>query len=357
MDDASTADGTTASSPWRGSRRRTTRRAASALLTGVGGIVGQGILKCLSGTPYRTVGADASELAVGLYASDRGYVIHPVRHPLYIEQLMAICLQERARYVFPGLDMELPVLAGAAGRFRRKGIIPIISSAEVIDLGDDKLATAGFLKSHDLPAPRTLDLAVDPPSDLPLPLVLKPRRGGSRSQGVHIVRSPKELAYRLDTIEARTYVAQEYLEGDEYSAGSITFDGRCRGVMIMRRTLRDGDTHKAFVVRDSMLESFIHRVAELLQPFGPCNFQFRVRGGIPYIFEINPRVSGGACLRALAGFNEPLMTLDFLEHGKRPTYQIRPLAVLRYWKEFVVDEARIDEARREGCVNGGGRAL
>lgn len=117
----------------------------------------------------------------------------------------------------------------------------------------------------------------------------------------------------------------------------------------MRRILRDGDTYKAFVVRDPMLEAFVMDVANRLQPFGPCNFQLRVRDGVPYIFEFNGRCSGTTYCRALAGFNEPKMIADLILKRTPPSFQVRPITVLRYWKELVVENETVAvcEATRE----------
>src|SRR5262245_45104303 len=80
----------------------------TVLLTGVGGIVGQGILKCLADSPYRTIGIDASALAAGLYASDRGFLVPRVEDPSYFDFLLDLCKREKVRYIFAGLDLELP---------------------------------------------------------------------------------------------------------------------------------------------------------------------------------------------------------------------------------------------------------
>jgi len=329
----------------------------TVLVTGVGGIVGQGVLKSLADAPCRLIGADASEWAAGLYASTRGYLVPPAKDPAYVDRLLAICASERVGFLFPGLDMELPILARAAGRFREAGVVPILSSPDIVDLADDKLETARFLVSHGFPAPRTRELAGGIPWELGFPLVLKPRKGGSRSCGVFTVASEEDLRFRLEKIDVANYVAQEHLGGDEFTCGTITFDGRCHGVIVMRRTLRDGDTHKAFVVRDAVIESHVRAVAEALNPFGPCNFQLRMRGGTPYIFDINPRTSGTTYCRTLAGFNEPLMTLNFLERGLPPSFEIRPISIFRYWKEMVVEHPQVDDARRTGMVRDSGRRL
>ena len=329
----------------------------SVMVTGVGGIVGQGIIKCLANSPYPVVGLDASETAVGLYAVPKGYIVPASKDPAFIERLLDICAAESVRYLFLGLDMELPIIARAAARFRKAGVIPIVSSPSVIDLADDKLETVRFLQSQGLPAPRTSDLADGYFREFGFPLVLKPRRGGSRSQGLFIVPDEQELRYRLGMIDRSNCVVQEYIEGEEYTCGTINFDGTCHGVMVMRRTLRDGDTHKAFVVRDPVIEAHVRKVAEILKPFGPCNFQLRLRDGIPYIFEINPRCSGGSYIRALAGFNEPLMALDFLEHGTPPAFDIRPVSIFRYWKEIVIESQKVEEVRLTGAVRNNVRGL
>jgi carbamoyl-phosphate synthase large subunit len=323
----------------------------SVVVTGMGGIVGQGVYKCLQGTRYRVIGVDASEHAAGMYAVPRAYIVPRSKDPRYVDRLLEICALEKARYMFMGLDMELPIIARAAPRLRKAGVIPLVSSPSVIDLADDKLETIRFLQSQGLPAPRTSDLADGYFREFGFPLVLKPRKGGSRSVGVHIVRNEHEFQTALAQIDRTNTVAQEYIDGDEFTCSALTFDGRCHGVMVMRRTLRDGDTHKAFVIRDSVIENFVFKVAELLKPFGSCNFQLRMRNGTPFIFEINPRVSGGTCIRAKAGYNEPLMTLEYLDRGIAPSYEIRPLSIFRYWKEIVVESSRVEDLRRTGTTD------
>jgi carbamoyl-phosphate synthase large subunit len=120
----------------------------------------------------------------------------------------------------------------------------------------------------------------------------------------------------------------------------------------MKRVLRDGDTYQAFVVRDAIIESCVRAAAEALQPFGACNFQLRVRDSVPYIFEINARCSGTTYCRTLAGFNEPLMIADYLVHGRQPAFEIREITVLRYWKELVVRNDRIEMLRQAGSIDG-----
>ena len=54
----------------------------------------------------------------------------------------------------------------------------------------------------------------------------------------------------------------------------------------------------------------------MIQSRGPINIQGRVRDGVLMPFEINPRFSASAYLRALAGFNEIDILLSYLISGE-----------------------------------------
>jgi carbamoyl-phosphate synthase large subunit len=306
-------------------------------------------LKALQNTGYRVIAADGEVLGTGLYTTGKGYVIPYANSPLFVARLLEICEENGVQLVFPGLDAELPVLARHRADFSKIGVTVVVSNESVVRICDDKLATANFLKEQGLPFPQTsrfCDFACDAVS---FPLILKPKLGGARSHGVRVLRTGAELAEARAKLDGAALVAQEMIEGPEYTCGTLTLNGRCAGAIVMRRILRDGDTYKAFVVRDPMLEAFVMDVANRLQPFGPCNFQLRVRDGVPYIFEFNGRCSGTTYCRALAGFNEPKMIADLILKRTPPSFQVRPITVLRYWKELVVENETVAvcEATRE----------
>jgi carbamoyl-phosphate synthase large subunit len=121
----------------------------------------------------------------------------------------------------------------------------------------------------------------------------------------------------------------------------------------MRHTLRRGETHKCFSVRDERIEACVRDVMELIKPHGPCNVQLRVRDAVPYVFEINARCSATTAAQALCGFNEPLMIADWLTQGVAPRYEIREATVLRYWKELLVDNEDAAELGERGMLHRG----
>jgi carbamoyl-phosphate synthase large subunit len=322
------------------------------IVTGVGGGVGQSILKSLQGSGYRVVGVDADATATGLYAVDRAYRIPRASSSDFVDRLIDIARSENASLIFPGLDPELPVFAASAQRFRAQGVQVAISDPEVVRISDDKLATTQFLEANGFPSPRTCLLRDALEAALPYPVVLKPRTGGSRSQGVFIAHTPDEVRRLSVSLPAENYVAQELITGDEYTCGSVNFHGRCYGVITMRRILRDGDTYKAFVHKDPNLSSFVASMMEALEPFGACNTQLRVRDGVPYTFEFNARSSGTTYCRSLAGFNEPVMIANYLLRNVEPRSEPQELTIFRYWKEMAIDNARIAAMTQSGEISG-----
>lgn len=315
-------------------------------VTGAGGGVGQSIIKALQDSDYEVVALDSHALATGLYAVRRSYVIPRPEDEGFVDRVLAICRDENCRLLFPGLDTELPVLASAADQFTEAGTIPIVSRPDVVALSDDKLATFEALSCHGIGVPATVDLAGRSLVDVPLsfPFVLKRRRGGSRSRDVHVIQDLRDLrSLETRAVDASLFIAQEYIEGDEFTCGSVNLDGACQGVIVMRRQLRDGDTYKCFTVSDATIEAEVRKAMNAIQPFGACNVQLRVKEGRPYIFEINARCSGTTAARALSGFNEPRLIADYLCRGIAPTYTITEQTILRYWQELVVPNALIDE--------------
>ncbi len=319
------------------------------LVTGVGGGIGQSILKALRGTKYEVVGIDSKVDAAGLYMVNNAYTGKNHNEEGYIDRLLEVCKKEECKYLFPGLDVELEPLSRNKQKFINIGTVPIVSDEKVIKLSNDKYALYEFLKENGFPFIKTAK-SYDDIGELGMrfPLVLKPKIGGHRSKDILIVNNYGESMWGKCWHD--NLMAQEYIEGGEYTCGSITFDGKVYGTIAMRRKLRDGDTYKAYVEKHRIINAFLCRLLEKIKPFGPCNVQLRMKDNIPYVFEINARCSGTTAARALAGFNEPEMTCKFLE-GIVPEYDIKQIVILRYWNEQVVTYEEIGEMKYEGYIN------
>lgn len=330
-----------------------TSRTLSIAVTGAGGGVGQSIAKALGHTDYRIVGMDAEPLATGLYAVPSSYIIPYAREERFIGRLLQICEKENCRLLFPGYDVELPVLSRNVHRFEAIGTRVIVSSPDVVEASNDKFRTYTVMRRLGVPIPRTVDLtSYVPGSDLPmsLPFILKPRIDGARSKDVYLIQDEKTFRTLENdpALGINRFIAQDFIEGDEYTCGTVTLEGRHIGTIVMRRILRNGDTYKCFTVRDRRIEEAIEKIVGGIDPVGPLNVQLRVKDGVPYVLELNARCSGTTAARALAGFNEPKMVADFYLKGMEPTFSVAEISVLRYWKELVVENPAIALMRELG---------
>lgn len=326
-------------------------------VTGAGGGVGQSVIKSLYDTDYEIVALDGEELGTGLYAAPRAYRIPYAKSPEFIDRIMDICRNEECKLLFPGLDAELKPFSENRERFAAIGTTVVVSDPAVVEISDNKLVTYDQLIPYGISVPVTLNLArfISQPVAVSFPLIIKQQVGGARSKNVFLLKKQAELDDFLQRTDIRfaDYVLQEYIEGDEYTCGTINLDGRCEGVIVMRRILRDGDTYKCFSVKNEVIENEVRKVMDAIKPFGACNVQLRLRDGKPYIFEINARCSGTTASRTLCGFNEPKMIADYLLQGIKPVYDIKELTILRYWKELVVENERVDEMKRNNNLNSG----
>lgn len=322
-------------------------------VTGVGGGVGQSILKSLEDSGYNIIALDGELLGTGLYTANRSYHIPYANNPEYIETLLDICKKEEISLLFPGLDAELMPLSLNREAFKAIGTTVIVSRPEVIKISDDKQETYNKLTTAGVSVPLTFPFTDFIPEESDFPLIIKQQVGGARSKNIYLARNKKEWDTAKVKIaeNAKDYIVMEYIEGDEYTCGTINLNDTCKGVIVMRRILRDGDTYKCFSVKNTVIESEVRKVVEAIKPFGACNVQLRMREGKPYIFEINARCSGTTASRTLCGFNEPKMIADYLLKDAEPQFVIKEQTILRYWKELVVSNGAVDNLKADRCLD------
>ena len=310
------------------------------LVTGVGGGAGQSVLKALRMAGFEDVLAfDSSPLAAGFYFGYPGVVGFEALHPNYTDHLLKIAIENQIDVIFPGHDIELKTLSKVVDLFHNNDIEILVSDSRVIDICDDKLKTAQFLESAGFDYPQTQTF-----HDFKWegrPVVLKPQFEGARSKDTYVAQDFEEFKRFSSFVNPQNCVVQEYIGGDEYTCGSIFMNDTLLGVISMKRFLRNGDTYKAFSIKSEPINEFVGQVVTELKPFGACNVQLRIRDGKPYVFEINPRCSGTTAARALVGFNEPSVILNYLKTKQYQEIHYEEATILRYWQEVKVANSAI----------------
>ncbi len=324
------------------------------LITGIGGNVGQGVLKSLrSGQkPFHIVGIDMEMLSAGFSLVDSHYQTPRTGHPDFPGALKSIAQKEELEAIYVCSPSELEFFATEKQELEHElGVSVFVNPLEVIRVGSDKLHTANFLRDAGLPFPETV-LSADAEGVEVLierygfPLIAKPRAGFS-SRNVFVVNSRAEIA-AVATL-APDLIVQRYLPDpqSEFTAATLSgSDRKVRALIILRRDLLQGTTYRTELIVDKNLSDQVVRIVETLGAIGPCNLQFRLLGETAYVFEINPRFSGTSGIRHLYGFNDCEMIFDLLRLGleiRQP--ELRPAVVLRYWNEVCIPDASFQDLR------------
>jgi carbamoyl-phosphate synthase large subunit len=231
-------------------------------------------------------------------------------------------------------DLELLLISQNQGRFRAIGVLPVISSPEVIRICLDKWETFSFLAAHEIATARTyltLDEAKDAlaQGEVAFPLMVKPR-WGSASLGVERVADTEELelVYALATMrQARvrgteprdadlpTVVIQERLGGQEHGVDVVNdLEGRYVATFARRKLLmRSGETDRAIAVQRPELELLGQALSAALTHVGNLDCDVFVEGPRCSVIDMNPRFGGGYPFAHAAGANLPAALLAWAE--------------------------------------------
>jgi carbamoyl-phosphate synthase large subunit len=358
----------------------------SVAVTAVGGGVGESVLRALrlSSLPLRIIGFDVNPWSAGLYTCDKGYTIPHSESPSFLERLLEIIRQEKAKVLIPGSDPEVVVISRARERFISSGIFPVTGSAESVRLCRDKLAGYKFFKEHGIPFARTVPAGEAPAlaDEVGFPLIVKPA-SGSASRGITIAFDKEQLKRQL---AGGGKIAQEYLipqswrkkrheltrqdvyqgsilvQTDEISI-QIVYDhqGNMLGKFTSCNVLRDGVPMLIDPMTIPQAEEIALIMATLLVEkgfAGPCNLQCKMTEVGPIFFEMNPRFTGITAVRAAMGFNEVeavlrRLLLDEPLREVKERLKVPPdLICSRYITEAVIPRQDLETLKKQGSVEG-----
>lgn len=313
------------------------------LVTGAGGPAAVTLIQALE-AGYDVVAADIDPVAVGLYLvpASRRVLLPRGDAPEFTERLLTAVREHRIDLLVPTVDVELPHVAAAEGRFRAAGARVLVESEATLALCLDKAR----LVEHCAPlvrVPRTLvlDATTTPQAVAALgeTAVLKPRRGAG-GRGVEVRTDlPHALeagALRLDG----TLIVQEHLPGEEFSIDVLARpDGHVVAAVPRRRDKVDsGIAVAGRTVADPALVDFGLGVARAIGARGVVNVQAkRAVDGAPGLLEVNPRFPGTMSLTRAAGIDMPLLAVRGALGETLPDHlDFREVAVVRHWADVVV---------------------
>ena len=255
----------------------------------------------------RVLTTDVNALSPAVLVADQAFRVPLASDPAYLLSVEHICREEGVGLLVPTIDDELEIIGAARDRFDASGTMVAACSAETAAICNDKHQTSLHLRQCGIAAAASW-LPGHVPPDQPMPLFVKPRRGRG-GIGAFAVRTRRELDFFLEYVEDA--VVQEYLDAPEYTVDVLCNRGRPLAIVPRERVVvRAGVMDRGRTVRSQALIDLARACAAALEFHGAINIQCRMVAGVPTVFEINPRFSGGIPLTIEAGADFPRMLVQ-----------------------------------------------
>jgi carbamoyl-phosphate synthase large subunit len=273
--------------------------------------------------------------ASGMVAADRSYVVPLAEQDEHTERLVEICTDEEVGLLCSLHDWEGPFLAASLDLFRSVGVIPVVSSPEVIDVCLDKKATVEFCRANAIRIPATWSTPDEAVASMLrrealYPVIIKPRFG----------QGSIELYTAEDEVELRSYTSlvkrrlskyasnglladriggdlliQSFIWGEEYGLDVINdLQGRFVTCFVKRKiAMRAGETDIAETVECPELEALGRRIGSALGHVGVLDVDIIIDDHGPCLLEMNARFGGHYPFAHMAGANIPAALLAWAE--------------------------------------------
>lgn len=310
------------------------------LITGIGGNVGQGILRILTTLPYhlRLIGTNTDLISAGNHLCDAVYKVPFAKNKNYITQIQVICSREKINLIIPSTDYESYYLS------LNKATLPIVatSPARTNKIFLDKYLTAQELSRHGIPFAQAC--LPSQYQNIFSSYIVKPRKGrGSRDIFLN-PRDPKKFP--------DTYIIQKLYTGKEITTGFyVTKKNELFGSITFFRELSSGMTTKCEITRlyDDKIHTIIQQVIQQFTIRGSCNIQSVVtsRGNI-VPFEINSRISGTNSIRSQFGFEDVRYTVEeylFRKELTLPT--IKQGSAIRIFMDIIYPDSPLQTTKNK----------
>ena len=244
-------------------------------------------------------GADMAGTAPALVYCDFIRHVVAMKDPLYIHNLLDICIKDSIDLLIPTIDTDLFILSKSKEKFEKVGTRVMVSNPDKIRICRDKNNTSQFFVDCGLHAPM-------PVNDWKkyngkFPAFIKPKDGSS-SINAFKVENENELEMYANQME--DYIVQPFVEGKEYTI-DIFCDWNGEPISIVpreRMQVRAGEVLKTKIDLDDTMIMESKILCDAFKPCGPMTVQLiRDATGVDWFIEINPRFGGGAPLSMKAG--------------------------------------------------------
>jgi len=320
-------------------------RTYNVLVTGVGAIIGYGIVRNLQKAKYscNIVGMDIFSDAVGQQWCHK--FIQGVRadSDSYISFINEIIKDEKIDLVIPGIEQDHERMTANFHLLDKKPKYAL-NNKKLFNIFNNKKRTYDFLKNEISLIPSQYyceNFFKKAKSKLKLPFILK-KDVSYASKGVALIESEKDFYYFMDKFGCDC-MAQKYLriEQSEYTCSLFGLgNGSFINPTCLQRELSgEGATNKAIniVIEEELLE-ILHKISKKCMFEGPTNIQFIKHENKYLLLEINARTSSSTSIREFIGVNEAEMCMDYYLLNKIPDIKKqRYVKVVRFIEDLYFD--------------------
>ncbi|MBA3704402.1 MAG: hypothetical protein H0W84_00435 [Bacteroidetes bacterium] len=281
------------------------------LVTGIGGNVGQGIIRNIRSLPYEivVVGTNIANFSSGNYLCDSFYKVSFAYDDEYIGQIIDIVNKENIDLIIPSTDYEAFYLSSNLSKIPCK---IAVSGKEASKIYLDKYESWLHHKKHNVPFAASFEPSAY--KNQFKQCIVKPKKGRG-SRGIHL--NPK----KFEGFSDEEYMVQELHSGEEITtAFYVTCSGKLHGFITMIRLLENGATSlcKVSSKYDRLILPILEKMILHAPIIGSANLQSIASKDEVIPFEINCRISGTNSIRSNFGFKDVQYTLQEFLYDQNP---------------------------------------
>lgn len=317
------------------------------LVDGIGGDVGQGVLKSLldSKLDLELYASCVSVNSSWLYKIDNSFIFPLVSEECFIDFLINFINENNIDVYFPTVDSTLLKISEYKIFIETETNVKIfIDDLEKIKICDDKFLTNKFLAENNFNAPKTISM-----DNLNLneffeentyPLILKTKSGNGAKNVIKI----NELVELKPFIGNSSWLLQEFLDIDNEITSGIYIgnDDEVKGIYILKRTLKSGSTNHAERIINKELEEQLINIARKMN-MKYLNIQAVYYKDKVLPFEFNGRLSGTTgAMRQIFNVPEIFIRENILNEYIKPSNNNEKIFFTRYNEEIIYTQKDID---------------
>tara|TARA_B110001452_G_scaffold89105_1_gene73029 strand:+ start:17474 stop:18415 length:942 start_codon:yes stop_codon:yes gene_type:complete len=302
------------------------------LVTGCGGDIGYCIGKILKKNNITCYGCDITDFHPGKYIYNDYFIIPRADSYEYFSKIEDIVKSNNITLIIPTTEIEIDLFQNK--KFKLCKVI--LCNKQNYNIFNDKLITNMFLKENNLPCVDTIKM-INYDNNFDFPFILK-KKNGCGSKNVFIIHNENDFNYYKNKIintEINDYIIQDYLDGDEFTCCIYKNNDKYHKISF-NRILANGFTKKGFVVNNEEINKLLDSIAEKLDIDGSINVQLRLVDNIPYIFEVNPRISSTVYFRYLFNFNDLIWSIE-------DTLNVKILDNIKYDNQKIINKKFIHQ--------------